>query len=60
MRDAMKFGGLDVSRLTKLASRRGIAEEIRAILKTEADVPPGRGKTVFNQHVKAVLADAAR
>jgi hypothetical protein len=60
MRDAMKFGGLDVSRLTKLASRRGIADEIRAILKTEADFPPGRGKTVFNEHVKAVLADTVR
>lgn len=60
MRDAMKSGGLDVSRLTKLASRRGIAGEIRAILKAEAEFPAGRGKTVFNEHVKAVLADAVR
>jgi hypothetical protein len=60
MRDAMKLGGLDVSRLTKLASRRGIAGEIRAILKAEAEFPAGRGKTVFNEHVKAVLADTVR
>jgi len=60
MRDALKSGGLDVSRLTKLASRRGIASEIRAILKTEAEFPGGRGRTVFNEHVKAVLADEVR
>ena len=60
MRDAMKLGGLDISRLTKLASRRGIAGEIRAILMTEAEFPSGRGRTVFNEHVKAVLADTVR
>ncbi len=60
MRDAIKSGGLDVSRLTKLASRRGIAGEIRAILKAEAELPAGRGETVFNEHVKAVLADTVR
>lgn len=60
MRDAIKSGGPDISRMTKLASRRGIAGEIRAILETEAEFPRGRGKTVFNAHVKAVLADTVR
>jgi len=60
MRDAMKSGGLDISRMTKLASRRGIAGEIRAVLRAEAKFPARRGKVVFNEHVKAVLADTVR
>ena len=58
--DATKLGSLNVSRLTKLASRRGIAEEIRAILKAETEFPAGRGKTVLNKHVEAVRAETAR
>jgi len=60
IRDAIRVGGLNFSRLTKLASRRGIADEMRAILKTEAEFSPGKGKTVFNEHVKAVLTDTVR
>lgn len=60
MLNATRMGRLNVSRLTKLASRRGIAGEIRAILKTEAEFPAERGKTIFNEHVKAVLADTMR
>jgi hypothetical protein len=60
MRDATKLSSLNVSRLTKLASRRGIAEEIRAILKAQMELPAGRGKAVLNKHVNAVTAETER
>ncbi len=58
--NATKMGGLDVSRLTKLASRRGIAGEIRAVLKAGTEFPAERDKTFLNKHVKAVLVDTVR
>ncbi|MCL4436818.1 MAG: hypothetical protein M1503_12385 [Thaumarchaeota archaeon] len=60
--DAIRTGDLDVSRLTKLASRRGVAGEIRAILKSESELPTkkGKGKTIFNKYVEAVLAGTMR
>lgn len=60
MLNAIRMGGLNISRLTKLASRRGITGEIRAILKTKAEFPTEKDKTIFNEHVKAVLADTIR
>ena len=60
MRNALKAGGLDLSRMTKLASRRGVAGEIRAILRVEGGFPSERGEAVFNEHVKAVLPGAVR
>lgn len=65
MLNAARRGNLDFSRFTKLASRRGIVGEIRAILTAEVGggetaLPADRGgdKATFNEHVKAVLATA--
>lgn len=60
IRNAIESGSLDLSRVTKLASRRGVAGEIRAILRAEAEFPAERGKAVFNERVKAVLASTER
>ncbi|MEM3186387.1 MAG: DUF6577 family protein [Conexivisphaerales archaeon] len=56
MLDAIKMYSLDLTRMTKLASRRGIDGEIRAILESEAGLHVRRGKTVMNEHVMSALS----
>ncbi len=58
--NVIKRGKVDLARMTKIASRRGVDRELRAILSAEGDLPPHFGKSVINEHVKAVVTDRGR
>jgi hypothetical protein len=60
MGNAIRTGHLDLSRMTKLASRRGVAGEIRAILRVERELPAERRQATFNEYVRAVLPGMVR
>ena len=60
VRNMVAHGGVDLAKITKIASRRGVDAEIRALLRAEGNLPPNHGKLVTNEHVRAVMADVER
>jgi hypothetical protein len=54
MKEALLGGSVNFTRMTKIASRRGIDEEIRGILVGLGVVPPGK-KQVMTRDVRTIL-----